>query len=169
MTCSVLTAVNLNSCNFEQFGTAILPIEDMTPHSDRDAKLMFNNDNLRYYVMRLRRRPAKLTSMTRHQHATQCLGSADAQPWWLAVAAPDLDPKQLNNRSIRLVKVEPGEAVQLHQGTWHAGPYFLSKIALFFNLELSDTNLTDHNSHALCAPISLDFTDTIQHNQPADL
>ena len=158
MKCSVLTAVKLNNCNFERFGTAILPIEDMTPHSDKDAKLVFANDDLRYYVMRLRKRPAKLTAMTRHKCATQCLGSADAQPWWMAVAAADLAPKQLDSRSIQLVRVEPGEALKLHQGTWHAGPYFLSQSALFFNLELSDTNLTDHNCHSLGAPIRLDFT-----------
>ena len=28
----ILTALRLNECNFEQFGTAILPVDDMTPH-----------------------------------------------------------------------------------------------------------------------------------------
>ena len=105
--------------------------------------------------MRVRQRPAVLASMTRHQRATQCLGSADAQPWWLAVAAPALQPEELCAASVQLVEVLPGEAVQLHQGTWHAGPFFQAPMALFYNLELGDTNLTDHNFHALAAPISL--------------
>ena len=50
-----LTALSLNQCDFEQFGAAILPVDDMTPHSSCDAELKFNGDNLRYYVMRLRR------------------------------------------------------------------------------------------------------------------
>ena len=145
----ILTALRLNECNFEQFGTAILPVDDMTPHSISDAELIFNGANLRYYVMRLRRRPAMLGSMTRHTQATQCLSSADAQPWWLAVASAKLASEQLDHTTVQLVNVQPGEAVKLHQGTWHAGPFFLTPTALFFNLELSDTNLTDTNSHPL--------------------
>ena len=153
----ILTALRLNECNFEQFGTAILPVDDMTPHSISDAELIFNGANLRYYVMRLRRRPAMLGSMTRHIHATQCLSSADAQPWWLAVASAKLASEQLNHITVQLVNVQPGEAVKLHQGTWHAGPFFLAPTALFFNLELSDTNLIDHNSKPLKAKLELKF------------
>jgi len=57
--------------------------------------------------------------------------------------------EQLDHSTVQLVKVQPGEAVKLHQGTWHAGPFFLTPTALFFNLELSDTNLIDHNSQPL--------------------
>jgi ureidoglycolate hydrolase len=153
----ILTALGLNECNFEQFGTAILPVDDMTPHSIGDAELIFNGSNLRYYVMRLRRRPAMLGSMTRHIHATQCLSSADAQPWWLAVASAKLASEQLNHITVQLVNVQPGEAVKLHQGTWHAGPFFLTPTALFFNLELSDTNLSDHNSHPLKSKLELNL------------
>jgi ureidoglycolate hydrolase len=153
----ILTALRLNECNFEQFGTAILPVDDMTPHSIGDAELIFNGSNLRYYVMRLRRRPAMLGSMTRHIHATQCLSSADAQPWWLAVASAKLASEQLNHITVQLVNVQPGEAVKLHQGTWHAGPFFLTPTALFFNLELSDTNISDHNSHPLKSKLELNL------------
>ena len=147
--------MNLSDCSFGRFGTAILPIDDMTPHSERDARLKFDDESLRFYVMRLRRRSAKVFSMTRHQRATQCLGSADAQPWWIVVAEPDLAGEELSEATTLLVRVEPGKAVQLHQGTWHSGPYFLSPSALFFNLELIDTNLTDHNSHPVAPPIEL--------------
>ena len=157
MSMETLTALSLDQCDFTRFGTAILPVDDMTPHSSCDAKLKFNGDNLRYYVMRLRRRAAVLGSMTRHIQATQCLGSADAQPWWLAVATAKLQSEQLDHSTVQLVKVEPGEAVKLHQGTWHAGPFFLATTALFFNLELSDTNLTDHNSQTLKKKLKLNL------------
>ena len=45
-----LTALRLSECNFEHFGSAILPVDDMTPHSISDAELIFNGANLRYYV-----------------------------------------------------------------------------------------------------------------------
>ena len=111
MTAATLTALPLGHCKFERFGTAILPVDDMTPHSDVDAKLKFEGTDLLYYVMRQRHRLAVLASMTRHQRATQCLGSADAQPWWLAVAAPALLPEELTAVSVQLVAVGPGEAV----------------------------------------------------------
>ena len=155
MTSTTLTAVNLRDCQFDRFGTAILPVDDMTPHNDNDAQLLFDDQNLRYYVMRLRRRPPVVSSMTRHQRATQCLGSADAQPWWIAVAAPDTQPDQLDATTVQLVKVAGGEAMKLHQNTWHAGPFFHAQTALFFNLELSDTNLTDHNCQRIKTAINL--------------
>ena len=158
MSMETLTALSLDQCDFTRFGTAILPVDDMTPHSSCDAELKFNGDNLRYYVMRLHRRAAVLGSMTRHIQATQCLGSADAQPWWLAVAAAKLQSEQLDHSTVQLVKVEPGEAVKLHQGTWHAGPFFLATTALFFNLELSDTNLADHNSQPLNQKLKLQLS-----------
>lgn len=34
------------------------------------------------------------------------------------------------------------------QGTWHAGPLFSGHPHMdFYNLELSDTNVEDHNTH----------------------
>ena len=155
MTPPMLGAVGLSDCDFDRFGTAILPVDDMTPHSDRDAQLQFAGDNLRYYVMRLRRRPAVVGSMTRHLNASQCLGSADAQPWWIAVASADVAPEHLDRSTVQLVKVMPGEGVKLHPGTWHAGPFFADDTALFFNLELSDTNLTDYNCQQLGTPLKL--------------
>jgi len=155
MTPQILAAVGLSECDFDRFGTAILPVDDMTPHSDRDAQLQFAGDNLRFYVMRLRRRPAVVGSMTRHLNASQCLGSADAQPWWIAVADPAIVPEHLEISKVQLVKVMPGEGVKLHPGTWHDGPFFAADTALFFNLELSDTNLTDHDCQPLATSLKL--------------
>ena len=63
MSMETLTALSLDQCDFTRFGTAILPVDDMTPHSSCDAELKFNGDNLRYYVMRLHRRAAVLGSI----------------------------------------------------------------------------------------------------------
>ena len=155
ITAATLTSHPLRHCNFERFGTAILPVEDMTPHRDVDAELKFSGAQLRYYVMRLRRRPAVLASITRHERATQCLGSADAQAWWLAVAAPALKPEELGPASVQWVHILLGEAVKLHQGTWHAVPFFKAPFALSNNLEFVDTNLNVHNVHPLPTSIKL--------------
>jgi len=45
--------------------------------------------------------------------------------------------------------------VKLHPGTWHDGPFFAADTALFFNLELSDTNLTDHDCQPLATSLKL--------------
>lgn len=45
-------------------------------------------------------------------------------------------------------RIPPGVFIKLHQATWHAGPYFVDSQHMdFYNLELSDTNVTDHNTH----------------------
>jgi hypothetical protein len=47
-----------------------------------------------------------------------------------------------------------GTFIKMHTGTWHAGPLFTSPAHIdFYNLELSETNVTDHNNA---------FFDTIQ-------
>ena len=48
---------------------------------------------------------------------------------------------------MRAFRVPPGNFVQLHKGTWHAGPLWgPDPSRVFFNLEQHDTNLTDHTS-----------------------
>jgi ureidoglycolate hydrolase len=73
------------------------------------------------------------------------------------VAAANIQSEQLDHSTVQLVEVQPSEAIKLHQGTWHAGPFFLAPTALFFNLELSDTNLTDHNSQPLNKKLKLNL------------
>ena len=43
------------------------------------------------------------------------------------------------------------------RGTWHAGPYFRHAQVHFYNLELSDTNLTDHQTCDLLQSFGLAF------------
>jgi hypothetical protein len=59
------------------------------------------------------------------------IGGADAEP-----------PLE----AIRAFRVPGDAAVMLRQGAWHASPLFQAPQASFFNLELSDTNVTDHGS-----------------------
>ena len=46
-------------------------------------------------------------------------------------------------------------ALMLARGTWHAGPLFDAPQADFFNLELADTNVVDHQSCDLRARFGL--------------
>ena len=145
-----LRPISSDSPWLERCGTLLRPQGDPAVFGPADADLYFAADGLpRFYVMRIRRRPPVLKSMTRHYRVSQCLGSADAQPWWLAMA-PSTDsgcPPAVS--SIALIKFQAGEAFKLHPGTWHAGPFVQEQSALFFNLELRTTNEDDHNSLAL--------------------
>lgn len=47
-----------------------------------------------------------------------------------------------------MCRIPPGHFIKLHEGTWHAGPLFDAPDTMsFFNLELADTNVVDHNTH----------------------
>ena len=141
---------------FAACGTLLLPQDDPARFGSDDAELHFAPDGQpRFYLMRLRRRPPLVAAMTCHHRVSQCLGSADAQPWWLAVAAPEAGSTGLDARSVLLLKMLPGEGVKLHPGTWHAGPYVSEPSALFFNLELRTTNDDDHNCRPLDQPLPL--------------
>ena len=141
---------------FAACGTLLLPQDDPARFGSDDAELHFAPDGQpRFYLMRLRRRPPLVAAMTCHHRVSQCLGSADAQPWWLAVAAPEAGSTGLDARSVLLLKMLPGEGVKLHPGTWHAGPYVSEPSALFFNLELRTTNNDDHNCRPLDQPLPL--------------
>ena len=47
--------------------------------------------------------------------------------------------------------------LKLHPSTWHAGPYFPEARALFFNLELADTNSGDFTEVTLPEPLTFNF------------
>lgn len=143
----VLQPVDVRDPRFAVCGTLLEPQDDPARFGLQDATLHFDQaDHPRFYLMRLRRRPPKVAAMTRHRLVSQCLGSADAQPFWMVVA-PLGDV--IAAEALLLVKLHPGEGIKLHPGTWHAGPYFFESTALFFNLELSRTNENDHNATAL--------------------
>ena len=142
-----LKPISSETSGLERCGTLLRAQDDPALFGSSDADLHFDAAGRpRFYVMRIRRRPPVLQAMTRHHRVSQCLGSADAQPWWLAVA-PATDPdRPPSTASIALIKFQPGEGFKLHPGTWHAGPFVQGESALFFNLELTTTNEDDHNS-----------------------
>ena len=103
----------------------------------------------RLYIMRLPPTGMSFDRITYHGHVTQCLGGIQDMPWYLSVAAPtgSVDkPPQPDD--ITAFRIPHGVFVKLHVGTWHAGPLFEAEGAVpFANLELSDTNVVDHNTH----------------------
>ena len=153
---ALLQPVDANDPRFAACGTLLTPQEDPSRFGAQDAELAFApDDHPRFYVMRLRRRPPQVSAMTCHRRVSQCLGSADAQPFWMVVAPPG---EAIDEQGLLLVKLQPGEGVKLHPGTWHAGPYFSNSTGLFFNLELRMTNENDHNATSLEQPRVLALT-----------
>lgn len=140
---------------FLDYGQPITPVDDLTPYGRGDAKLFFDDGPIRFYIMNLDNIGESASALTRHAHCSQCLASADAEPWWIAVAAPNLESDVIDVSTIRLFRVEPRQAIKLNPGTWHAGPFFKASTAMFFNLELSNTKLADHVTRQLDQPIDL--------------
>lgn len=131
------------------YGTLIEPGEDGAPFGPADAALDLGRGTPRLYVMRLHGRPMLLRGITRHRRVTQCLASATGQDWFVALAPPD-DPDDDAARPdparLAAFRIPGGTALALHRGTWHAGPFFAAETADFLNLELSDTNESDHQT-----------------------
>ena len=151
-----LTPITPQASWWECCGTLLHPKDDPACFDASDADLFFDAvGDPRFYVMRIRRRRPVLTTMTRHDRVSQCLGSADAQPWWIAIAPSTDQGCSPPLSSIVLLKINPGEGLKLHPGTWHAGPFIKQKTALFYNLELRTTNQDDHNSCGLSDVLEL--------------
>lgn len=113
--------------------------------------------------MRLQNRTLQFDQITHHAKATQCLGSINGLPWYLGVVRPTFvgateavnqqkRPEALKGdgydylppavEDIRLFKVDGPRFLKLHAGTWHAGPLFEEPWMDFYNLELSNTNVS---------------------------
>lgn len=138
-----LSAQEITPDNFRPFGQVILPSVDGKPYDDSDAQLDLKNGIPRFYIMRLTDRGRRFSRITRHQQCTQCLGSLGGKEWFIAVAAPLTPPHLEDIVAFRI----PGDClIKLEVGTWHAGPYFNASFIDFCNLELSDTNITDHET-----------------------
>lgn len=142
-----LPAQDLTPGAFAPYGTVIPPMEDGVPFGPQDAGLYLSGGTPRFYAMRLPNRGLVFSKINRHRNVTQVLASSGGLPWLIAVApppavdAPDAEPALEDIRAFRV----PGDAgIMLHVGTWHAGPLFEAAEQSFFNLELSDTNVTDH-------------------------
>jgi ureidoglycolate hydrolase len=142
--------------NFRPFGQVIFPQSDDTAFGPADAQLTLNAGIPRFYIMRLHQRGTRFHTITRHCRCTQCLGSLEGQIWWLAVAPPSpaSAPKPEEVTAFQI----PGNCfIKLAVGTWHAGPYFAAETVNFYNLELSDTNIADHDTCDLQVLYQLEF------------
>ena len=155
---TTLCAEAITTPDFLTYGQPIMPVGDLTPYGDQDAHLFFDEGPIRFYIMNLENPGEELKALTRHTHCSQCLASADAEPWWIAVAAPHLESDQIDINTIKLFRVEPRQAIKLAPGTWHAGPYFKSATAMFYNLELSNTKVADHTTRRLEQTINLQLS-----------
>lgn len=130
--------------SFQPYGQVISASEDGQLYGDRDAQLQIHNGIPRFYIMRLHDRGRKFHRITRHRLCTQCLGSLNGKDWLMAVAAGVSDYPEL--ASLRAFRIPGNCFIKLNVGTWHAGPHFDASSLEFYNLELSDTNLNDHET-----------------------
>ena len=143
---TVLTPADINPANFALFGQVISPGEDGTPFGPDDAQLDLSAGTPRLYIMRLEARGLVFIRITRHSLVTQCLAAMGGKEWLLAVAPPCAPGQTPDPASIRAFRIPGTVAVNLHRGSWHAGPFFTEPRVDFLNLELADTNESDHEN-----------------------
>ena len=146
LTVKQLSAISITKSNFKPYGELITPSPDGKAFDESDAVLNLQNGTPRFYIMHLERRGRVFDKITRHIRCTQCLGSLNGRSWFMAVCPPSKATEpDLNRLSVFRI---PGNCfIKMEVGTWHAGPYFDHDAVDFYNLELSDTNVTDHFTH----------------------
>ena len=141
---------------FLPYGQVIFALKDGEPYNRNDAQLQLQNGIPRFYIMRLHHRGRKFHQITRHLRCTQCLGSLEGKDWLIGVAPPSAAdyPAWEDIVAFRV----PGNCfIKLDVGTWHAGPYFEQDWIDFYNLELSDTNVVDHDTCNLLHQHGVEF------------
>lgn len=113
--------------------------------------------------MHIEDRPLKFSNITHHASVTQCLGSIGGHAWYLGVAKPSIAaPGEVKDETtenlkqsrcghfyvppavddVSVFRISGSKFVKLHRGTWHAGPLFRADKMDFYNLELSNTNVS---------------------------
>ncbi|GIL52225.1 hypothetical protein Vafri_8149 [Volvox africanus] len=136
--------------NIKPFGQIVSSSDDGKLFDQEDAQLVLNQGTPRFYIMRLPARGLRFHRITYHGKVTQCLGGlTPSYPWYMALAAPTGSLERYPHpEDIRVFRIPFGSFIKMEVGTWHAGPLFAEPDAMdFYNLELSDTNVTDHNTH----------------------
>jgi ureidoglycolate hydrolase len=151
-----LKAEPINSESFQAYGQVIFPSKDGKLFDDTEAQLQLANGIPRFYIMRLTQKGRHFDRITRHVRCTQCLGSLEGKDWLMAVAPPSQnDQPELSQ--LRAFHIPGNCFIKLEVGTWHAGPYFDHEFIDFYNLELSDTNITDHFTYHFLKNDDLSF------------
>lgn len=151
-----LKAESITQAAFRSFGQLIQASEDSKAFDAEDADLQLQNGTPRFYIMRLKHRGRKFHRITRHQQCTQCLGSLEGKDWLIAVAPPTSQATPAIN-DLRAFRIPGNCFIKLNVGTWHAGPYFEHEVVDFYNLELSDTNIVDHDTCDLRVSDGVEF------------
>lgn len=151
-----LLAQRVTPENFQAYGQVIFAAEDGKPFDEQDAQLSLSQGIPRFYIMRLSYKKRKFSRITRHQRCTQCLGAIAQQEWFIAVA-PAGDAAKPGIEAIVAFRIPGNCFIKLNLGTWHAGPYFDQDVMEFYNLELSDTNITDHDTYDLLYEAGLEL------------
>lgn len=143
--------------NFRPYGQAIFASDDGKVYDTEDAQLNLQNGTPRFYIMGLHQRGRRFHKITRHVQCTQCLGALAGKDWLIAVAPPHPESNQPAIEELAAFRIPGNCFIKLEVGTWHAGPYFDGEAVDFYNLELSDTNVTDHFSHDFLESHNLEF------------
>jgi ureidoglycolate hydrolase len=151
-----LTAEIISANAFAPFGQVIFPSVDGAPYGPDDAQLKLNEGTPRFYIMRLEGKGQQFHAITRHRRCTQCLGALAGAEWLMAVAPPS-DADEPNPETIQAFRIPGNCFIKLHVGTWHAGPLFDTTVVDFYNLELSDTNVVDHQTCNLRSRFHVEF------------
>jgi ureidoglycolate hydrolase len=151
-----LSAQPITPQAFAPFGQVIFPSVDGAPFGPQDAQLELDQGIPRFYIMTLVDKGTRFRTITRHQHCTQCLGALEGKDWVIGVAPPQA-AEQPDPQGIQAFHIPGNCFIKLAVGTWHAGPYFNHPSVSFYNLELSDTNLTDHQTCHLAQEFGLEF------------
>lgn len=135
---------------FAPYGRLLTAQPDGTGTTVAEAALDLSRGTPRFYVMALAHGRTTFTRITRHRQVTQVLAAVGGGAWRMAVARGD-GPADEAPALHDIVAFEiPGDvAVLLHRGTWHAGPFYDGPTMAFFNLELTDTNVADHDTSEL--------------------
>ncbi|GAB4142721.1 MAG: hypothetical protein Fur0046_19420 [Cyanobacteria bacterium J069] len=151
-----LQAQPISAAAFQPFGQVIHASPDGAHFGPDDAQLCLDRGIPRFYIMRLPQRGRQFSRITRHRQCTQCLGSLAGKDWLIAVAPPSPQDEP-DLEAIAAFRVPGTCFIKLNLGTWHAGPYFDHETVDFYNLELSDTNITDHQTCDLRQSAGIQF------------
>nr|ACU14089.1 unknown [Glycine max] len=163
-----LKAIEATPSTFKEFGQVVEASRDGQEFGPHDAQLDLSQGTPRFYIIKLEKCPLKFSSITHHAIVTQCLGSIGGHVWYLGVAKSsvvdsneikdDTGKKIVQSRSghsyvppaiedVQVFKISGSKFLKPNRGTWHAGPLFKAAAMDFYNLELSNTNETDHTTH----------------------
>jgi ureidoglycolate hydrolase len=140
-----VAATHVTPDSFAPYGQVILPLVDGTLYGPKAAQLKLDQGTPRFYIMQLVGKGRRFHHITRHRQCTQCLGAIGGRDWFIAVAPPG-QASEPDLARLRAFRIRGDCFIKLHVGTWHAGPLFDVRMMNFYNLELSDTNIADHQT-----------------------